>query len=325
MDILQFKPLLKSALWGGKRIFALKEIPATDEPIGESWEISTFPDNETLVTEGELKGLSLTEIIKLKKEEVLGRHVWQRYGTEFPLLIKIIDAAKDLSVQVHPDDATAQTMGQPRGKTEMWYAMDAPEGTTLVNGLTPSTKASEVADLLAHKELDAHLSTAPVHPGDCFFIEAGTVHSIGGGCLMVEIQQSSNTTYRLYDFNRPDANGKLRPLQIPEAVKSIKPLTPKEAGHFARTKENESTKMVECPYFTTCKRSLSKTATLDYSPLDSFVILTAVEGSATLTTKQGQVVELKKGHSAFIPATAGCMEIVPTTPHFSMLEIYIGE
>jgi mannose-6-phosphate isomerase len=210
---LKFKPILKSTLWGGERIIPFKQLDCQQEQVGESWEISDVPGDESVVAEGADAGKNLTQLMEEYKGKLVGEENYKRFHGKFPLLIKFIDAKQDLSIQVHPDDELAMKRHQSMGKTEMWYIIDNTGGQAhLYSGLKKQITPQEYADMIENNTICDALDKYDVQPGDVFFLPAGRIHSIGAGCFLAEIQQTSNITYRIYDFNRRDKNGNLREL-----------------------------------------------------------------------------------------------------------------
>jgi mannose-6-phosphate isomerase len=289
--------------------------------VGESWEISGVKGQETVVDGGPYDGLTTNELVATLRDRLLGRDNYLRYGDEFPLLIKFIDAAGDLSVQVHPDDATAMRHGRKRGKTEMWYVMDSEPSATLMVGLKRSITPDEYKALVANGTICDAISRYNVKEGDCFYIPSGRIHSIGAGCFLTEIQQTSDVTYRIYDFKRKDKDGNFRELHTAEAADAIDyQVQESYRTEYDRVK-NEPAELVDCPYFRTALYDLDEPMTLDYSELDSFVILIGVCGEGTLTCDDGTSATLSAGHTLLLPATTG---IVGVSGKVKFLETYIA-
>ena len=203
MKPLKFQPLLKSTIWGGSKIITFKHLDVKQENVGESWEISGVPENESIVADGEMQGKSLNEVVAERKGSFLGEENYKRFGNEFPLLIKFIDANRDLSIQVHPNDEIAKKQGKERGKTEMWYALPCEPDAKLYNGLKMQITPEQYKEMVENDTITDALAQYDVKEGDCFFIPAGTVHAIGPGLSLIEVQQNSDVTYRLYDYGRP--------------------------------------------------------------------------------------------------------------------------
>lgn len=320
-NIFKFKPLLKQTIWGGERIAPFKRLECNMGQVGESWEISGVKGQETVVDGGPYDGLTTNELVATLRDRLLGRDNYLRYGDEFPLLIKFIDAAGDLSVQVHPDDATAMRHGRKRGKTEMWYVMDSDPSATLMVGLKRSITPDEYKALVANGTICDAISRYNVKEGDCFYIPSGRIHSIGAGCFLTEIQQTSDVTYRIYDFKRKDKDGNFRELHTAEAADAIDyQVQESYRTEYDRVK-NEPTELVDCPYFRTALYDLDEPMTLDYSELDSFVILIGVCGEGTLTCDDGTSATLSAGHTLLLPATTG---IVGVSGKVKFLETYIA-
>lgn len=321
MKALQFNALLKTTIWGGEEVTALKKLENAPEQVGESWEISGVPGNETVVADGEFKGETLEKLIERFGAELVGKRNLERYGTTFPLLIKFISAAQDLSIQVHPDDAMAQRMGHPYGKTEMWYIVHTQPGASLCSGFNADFSADGYTKSLADGTLMNHLSRHETRPGDCFFIPAGRIHSIGAGNFLVEIQQSSNDTFRVYDFDRTDAEGHKRELHVAQAREALDYKAYPEYRTQYEPRPNDCTPLVECPQFTTRLYELTAPLKADYTDIDSFVILIAFEGAATLRYTEGELT-LRAGESVLFPATTEGVEIVPAAGGFKALETF---
>lgn len=320
-NIFKFKPLLKQTIWGGERIAPFKRLECNMGQVGESWEISGVKGQETVVDGGPYDGLTTNGLVATLRDRLLGRDNYLRYGDEFPLLIKFIDAAGDLSVQVHPDDATAMRHGRKRGKTEMWYVMDSEPSATLMVGLKRSITPDEYKALVANGTICDAISRYNVKEGDCFYIPSGRIHSIGAGCFLTEIQQTSDVTYRIYDFKRKDKNGNFRELHTAEAADAIDyQVQESYRTEYDRVK-NEPAELVDCPYFRTALYDLDEPMTLDYSELDSFVILIGVCGEGTLTCDDGTSATLSAGHTLLLPATTG---IVGVSGKVKFLETYIA-
>ena len=307
----KFEPLLKQTLWGGDKIIPFKHLNDKLENVGESWEISGVKDNETIVSEGPQKGKSLNELVREQKGKLVGEANYERFGDEFPLLIKFIDARQDLSIQVHPTDEIAHRQGKSRGKTEMWYALESAPGAQLYNGLKKQITPDEYKQMVENDTITDALARYEVNEGDVFFIPAGRIHAIGAGCFVAEIQQTSDVTYRIYDFKRKDKNGNYRELHTELAAESIDyTVLPNYRAEYERTK-NEGIQVATCPYFTTAVYDLTEPMTLDYSELDSFVILIAVKGEGPITAN-GEETTFRMGDTILLPATTAEVKIEGT-------------
>ena len=314
----KFEPLLKQTLWGGDKIIPFKRLNTQMEAIGESWEISGVKDNETIVANGPEKGKPLNQLVREQKDKLVGKENYKRFGDEFPLLIKFIDARKDLSIQVHPDDETALRQGKPRGKTEMWYCLGS-EGREveneksiakpfLYNGLKQQITPEQYKEMVNNDTITDTLARYEVHEGDVFFIPAGRIHAIGAGCFVAEIQQTSDVTYRIYDYKRKDKNGNYRELHTKEAAESIDYTVYDNYRTMYDLPKNEGVQVASCPYFTTAVYDLNEPMTLDYSELDSFVILIAVKGEGTIAA-DGEEMTFTMGDTILLPATTGEVKI----------------
>ena len=298
----KFEPLLKQTLWGGDKIIPFKHLNTKMEQVGESWEISGVKDNETIVANGPEKGKTLNQLVREQKGKLVGNENYERFSNEFPLLIKFIDARQDLSIQVHPTDEVAHRQGKSRGKTEMWYALDSDTGAQLYNGLKQQITPEQYKAMVENDTITNALARYEVHEGDVFFIPAGRIHAIGAGCFVAEIQQTSDVTYRIYDFKRKDKNGNYRELHTKEAAESIDyTVLPNYRAEYEPT-QNEGVQLISCPYFTTAIYDLTEPMTLDYSELDSFVILIAVKGEGRLICN-GEEMPFQMGDTVLFPAT----------------------
>ncbi|WP_010664473.1 type I phosphomannose isomerase catalytic subunit [Marinilabilia salmonicolor] len=301
---LKFEPILKQRLWGGTKLNTVlnKSIGEVTD-IGESWELSGVPGDVSVVSNGFLKGNSLSELLEIYMSELVGDKVFEKYGNEFPLLIKFIDANDVLSIQVHPDDKLARSRHNSFGKTEMWYVMQADKGASLISGFKKDTGKEEYLKALENKKLDDLLASHEVEPGDVFFIPAGRVHAIGKGILLAEIQQTSDVTYRIYDFDRRDAEGNARELHTAQALDAIDFSGGDEYRTQYKAKENEITAIVESPYFVTSLIDLKgHELRKDIFEIDSFVILMCMEGSADIIYNDGQKESVKMGETVLVPA-----------------------
>ena len=300
----KFEPLLKQTLWGGNKIIPFKHLDTQLEHVGESWEISGVAGSETIVANGRYKELTLNELVRTEQARLVGRNNYERFGDEFPLLIKFIDARQDLSIQVHPSDEVARRQGRSRGKTEMWYALESTPGAMLYNGLKQQITPERYQQMVADDTICDALAQYPVSEGDVFFIPAGRIHAIGAGCFVAEIQQTSDVTYRIYDFKRKDKDGHYRELHTREAAEAIDYTVLDNYRTSYTPQKNEGQQLVDCPYFTTAVYDLTEPMTIDYTELDSFVILIAVKGEGTITDDD-EMLPLQAGDTILLPATTG--------------------
>ena len=320
MQPIKFQPLLKQTLWGGDKIVTFKHLDSQLENVGESWEISGVKDNETIVKEGPLKGKSLNEVVAELKDRLVGKENYQRFGDEFPLLIKFIDARQDLSIQVHPNDEIAHKQGKPRGKTEMWYLMESEPGAKLYCGLKKQITPDQYKEMVDNDTICDALAQYEVKEGDCFFLPAGRIHAIGPGCFLAEIQQTSDVTYRIYDYKRKDKNGNYRELHTKLAAESINYQVENDYRTHYVGRLNKGVSLVQCPYFCTAVYDLNEPMTLDYSELDSFVILIGLKGEGRIIDNEGNEVSIMAGDTLLIPATTETLSVSGTV---KFLETYI--
>ena len=304
MEFLKFEPLLKQTIWGGDKIIPFKHLDAKLDQVGESWEISGVKDNETVVANGEYKGQKLNEVLAQLKEQLVGKDNYQRYGDQFPLLIKFIDARQQLSIQVHPTDELAQRRGYPRGKTEMWYVMKSDPLASLRSGLKREITPDQYKQMVEDDTITDALAEYSVKDGDVFFLPAGRIHSIGAGCFLAEIQETSDVTYRIYDFKRKDKDGNYRQLHTAEAAECIDYTVESDYQTHYQPVKNQGVELVSCQHFTTSVYDINEPMLIDYSELDSFVILIAMEGSGSLQVDGGEITTFAAGESILIPATA---------------------
>ena len=298
----KFKPILKSMLWGGEKILPYKGIVSDQKQIGESWEISGVKDNESVVAEGPDAGLKLPELLERDGAKLVGAANYERFGNEFPLLIKFIDAQQDLSIQVHPDDATAVRQGKMRGKTEMWYLMQSDADAKLYSGLKRQITPDEYKAMVEDGSICDALAQHPVKEDDVFFLPAGRIHAIGAGCFLAEIQQTSDVSYRIYDFKRKDKDGNYRQLHTEEAAEAIDYTVYDDYRTRYTPCKNKAVEIVDCSYFTTSVYDIDSPTPIDAIALDTFVVLIILKGKGTVTTDDGETVSVKAGNTLLIAA-----------------------
>ncbi|MDO5017458.1 MAG: class I mannose-6-phosphate isomerase [Porphyromonas sp.] len=303
---LQFKEVYKQTIWGGDKIYKYKGQEAPAPGIGETWEISAMEGDASVVANGVLAGKNLIEITETYGAELLGQQVYDRFGGRFPLLVKLIDSRQDLSVQVHPNDEYAKARHNSLGKTEMWYILDSDPGAKIYAGWAKETSAEALPELVKSDEVMEYLGSHTPHPGDVFFLPAGRVHTIGAGNLLLEIQQASKITYRLFDFNRTDAEGNKRELHIEDGAKVID-YQVKESGATPYDREATDTPVVlaECDYFRTSMLQLTDDYQMDLSARDSFTILFVDNGAVTVN----DTYQLSKGQLLLVPASVEGLKI----------------
>lgn len=317
---IQFKPLLKTTLWGGDKIIPFKHLQSDEQQVGESWEISGVKGSETVVSGGPYDGCKLNDVLAEMKGRLVGEEKYRRSGNEFPLLVKFIDARQDLSIQVHPDDETAARQGKGHGKSEMWYIMDSAPDAKLYCGLNRKITPEQYEKMVADDTITNALAQYMVKEGDVFFLPAGRIHSICAGCFLVEIQQTSDVTYRIYDYKRKDKNGNYRELHTREAAESIHYHVERDYRTDYVARRNQGVTLVQCPHFCTALYDLDEPMTLDYSELDSLVILICLNGSGTLTDDEGNTVTFQTGDTILAPATTQTIQVEGTV---RFLETYV--
>ena len=315
---LQFEPILKERIWGGEKLKTLLNKPITSRITGESWELSTVEGDVSVVANGEWKGKSLTAIINEFPDEIVGTEVHARFGKQFPLLFKYLDAREDLSIQVHPNDELAKKRHNSFGKTEMWYIMQADDAARIIVGFKEKSNANDYLENLKNKTLLSILDAVQVKSGDVFFLETGTVHAIGAGLVVAEIQQTSDITYRLYDFDRVDANGNTRELHVDLALDAINYNKVETKKEYAKN-INDSNEIVDCPYFTTNFIPLDGEISVSKSG-ETFTVYMCTEGTFELEYNNSKL-QYKKGDTVLIPAA---MNAFILNGKASILEIYIS-
>ncbi|MCD8165759.1 MAG: class I mannose-6-phosphate isomerase [Bacteroides sp.] len=318
----KFEPILKQVLWGGDKIIPFKHLELDMKGVGESWEISGVPGSKSVVKSGPDKGLTLPELVRRHREELLGEAHYARFGTTFPLLIKFIDARQDLSLQVHPSDILAKKRHNSMGKTEMWYVVDADPGAKLMSGFSEEVTPKEYKERVQNDTLTEVLQSYEVSKGDVFFLPAGRIHSIGAGCFIAEIQQTSDITYRIYDFNRTDDKGNKRELHTELAKEAIDYAVLDDYRTHYDEVANEPVELVACSYFTTSVYDMDEEITCDYSELDSFVIFICIEGGCRMIDNKGNEITVSAGETILYPAVTQEVTIIPDGK-VKLLETYI--
>ena len=321
---LLFKPNMHKIVWGGKRLQPYKGIPTTDEPIGESWEVSAVESSPSIIANGQWEGHSLIEVIAQYPDEILGESVAQRYGNKLPLLVKFIDAEKDLSIQVHPGDEMAMREHGKFGKTEMWYVIDAKPGAYLYAGFKDSITPYEYRKRVEDGSICDVLARHEVHTGDVFYIPAGRVHAICGGILLAEVQQSSDVTYRIFDYNRPGLDGKPRQLHTELAAQAIDYRT-----HYPEIQER-AVSVIDTPYFDVRVMDITQPFHRNLIKYDSFIISMCMKGTCRIRLRDGEGIDydnrdivLHEGHSCLIPASIADYDLIPVTKTAKVLEAHI--
>ncbi len=318
---LKFAPILKDKIWGGTKLKTLFGKPATSDHLGESWELSGYEGDESVVTNGFLAGNNLAELLEVYMGDLVGDKVFERYGLTFPLLFKLIDANDNLSIQVHPNDEMARTRHNSLGKTEMWYVVDADPGAELIIGFAHDSSKEEYSEAVERGEVERLLQRVPVQRGDVFFIPAGLVHAIGRGVVVAEIQESSDITYRIYDYKRKDANGHERELHVAQALDVINFAASRQPKTPYEPKLNEPVTLVSCDYFTTNTLHFDREVVRDYAPLDSFVAYMCLDGAFTIVC-DGSETPVQRGETVLVPAAINEVKLVPSQPS-TLLEVYV--
>lgn len=300
LGLLTFAPVYKSVIWGGNRIGAYKGVELNKESVGESWEISAIPNHETLVNEGPLKGLPLSEIMNRYGERLIGKRLFSRGIREFPLLIKFIDARSDLSIQVHPGEEIARSRHNCPGKSEMWYIIDSLPNSNIISGFSTPITREEYRRKVNNGKILESVAIHETNPGDVFFIPSGRVHAVGGGNFLLEVQQSSDITYRIYDYNRRDKDGNTRPLHSSEAAEAIDYRVYDNYKIEPREIRPGIAVLVQCPVFEVMLLTVDGQMDVEM-PDDCFLTMTCVEGCGKVITET-DAAELGCGHTVLIPA-----------------------
>ena len=318
---LKFEPILKDKIWGGTKLETLFNKQTQSNQLGESWELSGFEGDESIVSNGFLAGNSLIELVEIYMGELVGDKIYDEYCLSFPLLFKLIDANENLSIQVHPGDEIAAERHNSYGKTEMWYVIDADPGSELIVGFAKDCTRDEYLDALKQGKVEDLLQKVKVQKGDVIFIPAGLVHAIGKGIVVAEIQQNSDITYRIYDFNRKDNDGVERELHTEQALDVINFSAADNPKTKYSVQLNEITSLVQCDYFTTNIIRLNEPLIRNFGSIDSFVTYMCLEGNLIIETEAEKLV-VTKGETILIPA---CIDEISLIPEFesTLLEVYI--
>lgn len=320
---LKFKPIFREKIWGGSKIKSiLNKDPGNIVNCGESWEISTVEGFVSEVANGFLAENCLDELVEIYMGDLVGEKVYQKYGNEFPLLLKFIDAASDISIQVHPDDSIARERHNAYGKSEMWYIINAENGSLINSGFNQPVTRERLIDFIDRGKLTDLLQFDSVAQGDAYFVPAGQVHSIGKGVLLAEIQQISDVTYRIYDFDRKDAKGNKRELHIDWAVDAINYDFREDSKINFTAEKNKSVELVCCNYFTTNILEFNEKVDKDYNQIDSFIIYMNLEGDFLINYDGGSEL-VKKGETILIPACMETFQLIPISSEVKTLEVYI--
>jgi mannose-6-phosphate isomerase len=319
---LKFKTIYKEKIWGGDKIKSILQkdyFPLNN--CGETWELSGVEGDISIVENGFLEGNNLQELIEIYMGDLIGNNVYDKFGVEFPLLIKFIDANDVLSIQVHPDDKLSKKRHKAYGKTEMWYVVQADNDAELISGFNQEVDKGKYLRSLNDKTLKEILNSEKVKEGDVFFIPAGRVHAIGSGILLAEIQQTSDVTYRIYDWDRRDDNGNERELHTDLALEAIDYTFQNNYKTEYTPEENKTVNIVECDYFKTNILNFNKSIEKDYTLLDSFVILMCLDGNFDIEYEEDKIT-VKKGETILIPAELNNIKLLPQGD-VKLLEVYI--
>jgi len=321
--ILVFKPNLKKVVWGGSRLTAWKGLDNQDS-IGESWEVSAVPGSESTVDGGAFDGMLLSEVISMMPKQILGRQVAEQYDGKMPLLVKFIDAEKDLSIQVHPSDEMARRVHGGRGKSEMWYVIDAKPGAHLYAGFSKELDAAKYESMVKDGTICQALACHDVHPGDVFYLPAGRIHAICGGILLAEVQQSSDLTYRIFDYGRVGLDGKPRQLHTELAAQALDFKVIDEYRTIYSSNRDSANRVVESPYFSVRVTQFGGTFHRNLKKYDSFIICMCIKGSCTVRLRNnGSCVRLAEGHSCLVPAAVADYDLVAMDGECRVLDAFI--
>lgn len=320
---LKFKSIYFDKIWGGKRINTVLNKDYGNLPnCGESWEISGVEGNISVADNGFLAGNNLQELIEIYMGDLVGDKVFKKFGEEFPLLVKFIDAQDDLSIQVHPNDKLSKERHNAYGKTEMWYVVDAEKGALINSGLNQQLSKEQYLEHIKNGKLTDLLHYDETQEGDVFFIPAGRVHAIGKGVLVAEIQQTSDVTYRIFDYNRKDDQGNERELHTDLAVDAIDFSYKDEYKTKYKALQNQSTEIVSCDYFTSNVLKFDSILDKDYSQIDSFVIYLNLDGQFEIVCESGTIL-VNKGETVLVPASLETFQLKPISKEVKTLEVYI--
>lgn len=321
---LLFEPNLHSVVWGGNKLRPYKGLEPTDEPIGESWEVSAVPTSTSIIANGEWKGKYFISVINEHPDEILGKKVNEKYKGQLPLLVKFIDAKRDLSIQVHPNDEMAQRVHSKMGKSEMWYVIKADEGAHLYAGFKQEITPYEYQKRVEDGSITDVLADHQVKAGDVFYLPAGRVHAICGGILLAEVQQSSDVTYRIFDYNRPGMDGKPRELHTELAAQALDYHVLDNYRTEYVESSNKAIQIIDSPYFSVRVMQISKPFHRDLKKYDSFIITMCIEGDSKIRVRStGEEILLKQGNSTLIPAAIADYDIIPQNGKTRILDAFI--
>lgn len=319
-----FEPNLHTVVWGGNRLCPYKGLDANDEPIGESWEVSAVPSSTSIVSNGSFAGKDLISVVAEHPIEILGESVARQYDDKLPLLVKFIDAKRDLSIQVHPNDEMAKRVHGKSGKTEMWYIIDAQPGSYLYAGFKTPISEYEYKKRIADGSITDVLAKHEVKAGDVFYLPAGRVHAICSGILLAEVQQSSDLTYRIFDYNRPGLDGKPRELHTELAAQALDFHVEDEYRTIYETEGNKANRVINSPYFCVRVTELTESFHRNLVKYDSFIISMCIKGDCKIVVRStGDEILLKEGNSCLIPAAIADYDVVPLSGMSRVLDAFI--
>jgi len=319
-----FEPNLHSVVWGGNQLKPYKGLEPSDEPIGESWEVSAVPSSTSIVSNGVYAGKDLITVINENPDSILGTKVNEKYHGQLPLLVKFIDAKRDLSIQVHPNDEMAQREHGKMGKSEMWYVIKADEGAHLFAGFKQEITPEEYQQRIADGTITEVLADHQVKAGDVFYLPAGRVHAICGGILLAEVQQSSDVTYRIFDYNRPGMDGKPRELHTELAAKALDYHVEDNYRTEYDESANKAVQIIDSPFFSVRVMEVNKPMHRNLIKYDSFIITMCIEGDCKILVRStGEEVLLKQGHSTLIPAAIANYDVIPQNDTTRILDAFI--
>lgn len=321
---LLFKPNLHTVVWGGDRLRPYKGMQPSEEPIGESWEVSAVPSSVSIVSNGPLAGQDLVSIINQAPDDILGQAVNEKYKGKLPLLVKFIDARRDLSIQVHPNDEMAQRVHGKMGKSEMWYVIDAQPGSYLYAGFKTPITEYEFKKRIEDGTITKVLARHEVKTGDVFYLPAGRVHAICSGILLAEVQQSSDLTYRIFDYNRPGLDGKPRELHTELAAQALDFHVEDEYRTRYDQEENRANLIIDSPYFSVRVTDVNQPFHRNLLKYDSFIITMCLQGDCKLGIRStGEEIILKQGNSCLIPAAIADYDLTPLSGNSQVLDAFI--
>lgn len=321
---LLFKPNLHVVVWGGDRLCPYKGIEMKDEPVGESWEVSAVPTSVSVIDNGELAGQDLVSVINHSPAEILGETVNRKYSGKLPLLIKFIDAHKDLSIQVHPNDEMALRVHGKSGKSEMWYVIDARPGSYLYAGFKTKITEDEYCRRVADGTITDVLARHEVKAGDVFYLPAGRVHAICSGILLAEVQQSSDITYRIFDYNRPGLDGTPRQLHTELAAQALDFNVEQEYRTLYESPDNCANLIIDSPCFSVRVAELTESFHRNLLKYDSFIVSVCISGECRIKIRStGDEVLLRQGNSCLVPASIADYDVIPVGGTVKLLDAFI--